>query len=97
MGSLLLWPADGLTSLSSYLSRSGPDHSSRFRVVAAAHSECLRHCVIHRYASPQGHVTGLLKLRDLLALELALELVEQLAKRMISCLIMDLVIDPACV
>jgi hypothetical protein len=39
----------------------------------------------------------LLKLRDLLARELALELVEQLANRMISCLMVDLFIDPACV
>jgi hypothetical protein len=39
----------------------------------------------------------LLKLRDLLALELAREPVEQLANRMISCLIVDLFIDPACV
>jgi hypothetical protein len=39
----------------------------------------------------------LLKLRNLLALELARELVERLANRMISCLIVDLFIDPACV
>ena len=57
----------------------------------------MRHCVIHRYASSQGHARGLLKLRNLLARELALELVEQLAKRMISCLMMDLFIDPTCV
>ena len=97
MGSLLLWPEDGLKSLSSHLSWSGPGHSSRFRVVAAAHSESLRHCVIHRYASTQGHARGLLKLRNLLPLELARELVEQLANRMISCLIVDLLTDLACV
>ncbi len=44
-----------------------------------------------------GYATGLLRLRDLLALELARELVEQLANRMISCLIVDLYIDPFCV
>ena len=93
MGSLLLWPEDGLNSLSSHLSWSGPGHSSRFRVVAAAHSESLRHCVIHRYASTQGHARGLLKLRNLLALEL----VEQFANRMISCLMVDLFTDTACV
>ena len=75
----------------------GPDGSSNFKVVAAAGSVVLRNCVIHRYASTQGHARGLLKLRNLLALELARELVEQLANRMISCLIVDLFIDLSCV
>ena len=60
-------------------------------------SEVMRHCVIHRYASSQGHATGLLKLQNLLVRELARELVEHLTNGMISCLIVDLFMDPACV
>ena len=60
-------------------------------------SVVMRNCVIHRYASTQGHARGLLKLRNLLPLELARELVEHLANGMISCLIVDLFMDPACV
>ena len=39
----------------------------------------------------------MLKLRNLLALELARELLEQLTNRMIRCLMVDLFIDLACV
>ena len=94
---LLLWPEDGLNSLSSHLIWSGPDHPSRFKVVAATHLKVLRHCVIHRYASFSGHARGLLKLRNLLAREGVEQLAEQLANRMISYLILDLYMDHACV
>ena len=93
MGYLLLWPEEGLNSLSSNLKLPVPDGLSFFRVVAAARLATLRNCVIHRYASSQGQASGFLKLQNLLAREL----VEQLAKRMISYLMMDLFIDPTCV
>jgi hypothetical protein len=80
MGYLFLWPEEGLNSLSSNLKLPGPDGLSFFRVVAAARLATLRNCVIHRYASSQGHATGLLKLQNLLVRELARELVEQPAK-----------------